>query len=1278
MRTWQTVLAAVGIAALMKGVEGGCLRGEPPASSRPPWQRLLQGDDAKKARELDQQVYRLSKAGKLAEALESAEAVARLRQERQGQDHWQAVDARLDAEVLRRVLRSDRKDQEEYAALFQVRDKADSLEQQERFREALPLRERIRALRRKVLGDDHSVTASSEADISFNLQSQGRYQEAEEGYQRALDIFRKRLGEDHPDTAATYNNVAYCKLVLGRYREAEKGFRQVLAIRRRVLGEDHERTASSHDNVAHAVEAQGRYREAAEGHEKALAIYRHLFGEEHPDTARSYSSVAANLVEQGRFKEAEAPFRKALEIRRKVFGEEHPETARSWNNLAFNLTTQGHSREGEEGFRKALNIYRRVLGEEHPSTATGYHNLAANLRKQGRYREAEEAFHKALDIYRKVFGDDHPKTAESYSGVAANLSEQGRYKEAEAGFRRALDIKRRVLGEEHPDTATSYNNLAVNLNAQGRYAAAEQEYRKALAIRRKVHGEEHPDTADTYHGIAFNLHAQGKYREAEEEYRKALAIYRKALGEEHPTTALTSNSLALNLHAQGRYPEAEEDSRKALAIRRKMLGEDHPDTAQSCNNLADNLNAQGRYSEAEALYQRGAEAFLTARLQVAASGLGRAARTSEQSPLLRLAALLARNGKPAEAWQRLEQGLGRGAWDDLSARLRRPAKELARQSELLAQLERVDLLLTRHSAQRERTPMWEKERSDLLDRRRQAHEELTKFQHHLEETYGPAQGQVFERPAIQAALAPETALVAWIDIAGSPKAADANGEHWAVLLRAQGQPIFERLRGSAPGGAWTEEDGSLPERLRTALHSAHGEWRALAARLGEQRLQPLRKHLSATDRLPVVRHLVVLPSVALAGVPLEVIAEDHTISYASSGTLYAHLRKQPALDSAGLLVLGDPVFDAAGVAKKEPLLPPGGLLLTLVQPGSNAAQAGLRLDDVLLRYGDTELKTPADMAPAKAAAPKGDVPVQVWREGTTFERRLHAGPLGVVLADRPAPQALLERARLQRLLATRSGDSDWKALPGTRVEVESLRRLFGAKPEPTVLTDSEASEQKLDDLAASGALSRYRYLHLATHGEVDDAWPLRSALILARDTLPDPQKQLLAGKPVYDGRLTAEQMLRSWNLHSELVTLSACQTALGKYERGEGYVGFAQALLLCGSRSVCLSLWKVDDAATALLMQRFYANLLGKRNGLKAALPKAAALREARQWLRTLSREEALRVAAEVSQGVERGKGRPKGTLLPALPEPVPAAKDDCPYAHPYYWAAFVLTGDPG
>jgi CHAT domain-containing protein len=134
---------------------------------------------------------------------------------------------------------------------------------------------------------------------------------------------------------------------------------------------------------------------------------------------------------------------------------------------------------------------------------------------------------------------------------------------------------------------------------------------------------------------------------------------------------------------------------------------------------------------------------------------------------------------------------------------------------------------------------------------------------------------------------------------------------------------------------------------------------------------------------------------------------------------------------------------------------------------------------------------------------------------------------------------------------------------------------------------------------------------------------------------------------------------------------------MGPFGGGDGFLGFAQSFLLTGCRSVCLSLWQVDDTATALFMDRFYRNLLGKRTDGVGPMTRAAALREAKEWLRTVTAAEALERLGTLTQGVVRGE-RPARQEMQAVPRAEGAGKDFRPYAHPRYWAAFILIGDPG
>src|SRR4029079_15338365 len=110
---------------------------------------------------------------------------------------------------------------------------------------------------------------------------------------------------------------------------------------------------------------------------------------------------------------------------------------------------------------------------------------------------------------------------------------------------------------------------------------------------------------------------------------------------------------------------------------------------------------------------------------------------------------------------------------------------------------------------------------------------------------------------------------------------------------------------------------------------------------------------------------------------------------------------------------------------------------------------------------------------------------------------------------------------------------------------------------------------------------------------------------------------------------------------------------------------FAQALFIKGARSLVLSEWPDSDAATSLLMVRFYQNLLGKRPELSGPMPRDEALDEAKRWLRNLSPGEA---AAELNRLGD-------STAIPTPTSPVPAGAR--PFDHPRFWAAFILVGDP-
>ncbi len=172
-------------------------------------------------------------------------------------------------------------------------------------------------------------------------------------------------------------------------------------------------------------------------------------------------------------------------------------------------------------------------------------------------------------------------------------------------------------------------------------------------------------------------------------------------------------------------------------------------------------------------------------------------------------------------------------------------------------------------------------------------------------------------------------------------------------------------------------------------------------------------------------------------------------------------------------------------------------------------------------------------------------------------------------------------------------------LLSSRIEARNIS-TFLPKNQADLNIDFDASRENVTEKS----LENYRILHFATHGLLDTSRPELSGLVLS---LFDKN-----GK-AQDGFLRLNQIY-NLKLNSDLVVLSACQTALGKDVRGEGLIGLTRGFMYAGAKRIVSSLWKVDDAATAEFMKRFYQNLLQKK------LAPASALRAVQNEMKQIPR----------------------------------------------------------
>jgi CHAT domain-containing protein len=739
----------------------------------------------------------------------------------------------------------------------------------------------------------------------------------------------------------------------------------------------------------------------------------------------------------------------------------------------------------------------------------------------------------------------------------------------------------------------------------------------------------------------------GDSSKAEPLYQQARGIYKEVLGEKHPRYAISLHNLAGLYSTLGDSSKAEPLYRQAQVIYKEALGEKHPYYAQILIALAALYGSMGDYSKAEPLAQQARGIYKEV--------LGEK-HPEYANSLAALAALYSSIGDSSKAEPLYQQALAITRTSlSLAATVQAERQQLAMAHSLRYHLDNYLSFVCNTHKEKQQLPessvaslyehvlAWKGAVFAQQRRRRLArsHPEVADLFRQIEDTSRQLATLALAVPASEEQHA-------W-----RQKIADLSEAHDRLegeLSRRYADFKDSRQLAQLSVGrlqALLPKDAVLLDLLEYRYHESDpkhkGKWltkQHVAAFVVRPRGTPLLVDLGPSDSLAVT-------------------INDWRLRIAAKGD--GHSGVDPAAELRRRL--WQPLEKAIGDAR-----------LILVSPDGDlgkfpfAALPGTKADTYLIEEREVALVAVPQLLPELLGPAPQQKQAQAAKEIANERRRiLLVGDADFGAAPGLPNTEVASRSAMRGLGQKAVGRFSREAIQASRGEVLAVRDSFEQRypdGEARMLRGGQATEA-----AFRARAPRCHYLHLATHGffappELKSALgpvkPRQTGGVDRFDT--DPLGRVgvsgfhpgllsglaLAGanrepKPGEDdGILTALEVAELDLRKVDLAVLSACETGLGETAGGEGLLGLQRAFQVSGARTVVASLWKVDDKWTRSLMERFYENLWQKK------MTKLQALREAQRWV--------------MREAPRRGLDFLEDKPLRVAP--------------PYYWAAFVLSGD--
>ncbi|MGH9966325.1 MAG: CHAT domain-containing protein [Pyrinomonadaceae bacterium] len=873
---------------------------------------------------------------------------------------------------------------------------------------------------------------------------------------------------------------------------------------------------------------------------------------------------------------------------------------------------------------KALDVYNQALpllqaAKDSAGEGTTLNNIGLIYDSLGEKQTALSYYHRALPVLRTV--GDRRVEAYTLSNIGLSYDSLGEKQRALDNYKRALQMLQAV-GDRRAEAAT-LNNIGFVYNSLGEKERALEYFHQALPILRAV-GDHHVE-AITINNVGHVYESLGEQVKALEYFNQALLILR--LVGDRRVEAITLNNIGLVYFSLNDKQKALEYFNRSLLLRRAVG--DRQGEAITLGDIGYSYASSSKHLEALDYYSH-------------ALSLSRAVedRSLEASTLRRIALVARDRGDLVDARTHIEAAL------DIIESLRAKIASQELRASYFASAQQyfetyIDLLMRLHNRQPNEGHDGGALQASERARARSLLEMLTETGAGIREGVDPdlLQRERTLQRRLNAKVAAQDRLMQGNH--GEEQLAGLKNE--IKLLLAQHNDIEAQIRVGSPRYAALTQPATLSiKEIRQRVLDPDSM--LLEYSLGSERsyLWMVTSSSLTTVVLPrreeievAARRVYELLTERNRRVKFETAA-DRLARITTADAEY--LREATALSQ---ILLGPVARQISQAGKKRLLIVTDGALnylpfAALPIPENQGAKGEAAVARASRSF------TPLMVEHEIVSLPSASI-LDVLRRETLGRKR--APKTLAVLADPVFEKEDVKRRKSSVAVKplTRNAErvSSGEVIKNLRSAVQyspqfsdeagqtRIQRLLFTRREADEILALVPESERLKALdfdanlmmATNPELGLYRFVHFATHGVLDTAHPELSGIVLS---LFDRQGR------EQDGYLRVNEIL-NLKLPVELVVLSGCRTGLGKEIKGEGLVGLTRAFMYAGAARIVVSLWDVSDEASARLMVHFYRGMLGPKR-----LSPASALR-----------------AAQI------------------------ALWKDGRWPAPYYWAAFVLQGEP-